>query len=103
MGNVISFPTNNEQGWKKTSSMLKGLLIERGMPELEANQFVDDFKPTFDSFEFGFPFSISVSNPNDAENVRLELERFQAALQEHTSKLMMNRFAREVEIYCEKL
>ena len=97
--NVIPFPTKNIRDWTIVSKTIKDILIEGGMTESNIVEFISIFKPIYETFQFDHSLSIPASTPEVATTINNELSNFQLVLNEHTSKLIFERFTRELDIY----
>lgn len=97
-GNIVPFPTKEIRDWNLVSEAMIDRAIANGLTASEASEFVQWFKPIFEMFHFEFSLSLSV-DPKTAETINCEMAKFIKTLQDHTSKLIAERFDREIRIY----
>lgn len=97
--NILPFPTKDVQNWTAVSRSIKKAIIDAGLSESIAVDFATFFKPIFESFQFEHKLSIPASDPIVKAMIDDEISNFQFALKQHTSKLIFERFIRELDIY----
>ena len=97
--NILPFPTKDVQNWTIASRSIKKAIIDAGISESIAVGFATFFKPIFESFQFEHKLSIPSSDPVIKAMIDDEIVNFQFALKQHTSKLIFERFIRELDIY----
>ncbi len=96
--NVIDFPSSEKILWGKYKKKLKEDLINSSMPENDAEEFLDTFKPIFENFQFSHSFSFTVSG-DAVEAFKDQIKNLSSMFREHTQKLIAERYERELEIY----
>ena len=101
--NIVEFPTKSIRDWKVTSDLMLQILKRRGLNDKQASEFVSTFKPIYDLFQLEIQIRIPTFNPILAAQLDKALSEMQLAIQDHTTKLIMERFTRELDIFVNKL
>ncbi len=81
---------------------MKSIIMDGGLTEKMASGFLKEFKPGYESFQFTYEFSFSAA-VRDVAAIENDLLNFQSALQQHTTKLVFDRFYIELEIHLNTL
>ena len=93
--NIIKFPIKSAREWSSITKTMSDLIIESGLSNEHADEFISIFKPIYDSFMFEYSLKVL----DEANNIKEEIEKYQIALQEHTNKLILDRFKRELALF----
>lgn len=95
----IDLRLDSNENWALAQPSIESVLSRSKLYKEQKEEFLSYFKPMFESFQFDHPISLSVSNEDIANHFTYEIELFMTALEGHTSKLITDRFQRELEIY----
>ncbi len=90
MGNIISIASDTSN-WVKLSSKIKEYILAKGRTDQDAMNFINYFKPIYDSFQFKYAI--------DAETE--VFDDIKGQFNKHISKLVLERLTSELNRFCE--
>lgn len=96
---LSEFLLNTDVDWAEELTTMEEILTGAKLDSEQIEEFLSHFKPIFESFQFTHPMSLSVPDNDLANHFTYEIELFVHALKSHTSRLLVDRFKRELEIY----
>lgn len=96
--NVVDL--QNFRDWKSFASAMKEMFLEETtLSEQLIDEFVAEFQPIYESFQFKFSFAV----PQQAYlMMQDEMTRFETQLHEFTTNLILERLKREISIFRQK-
>jgi hypothetical protein len=100
-GNIFEFPTKSIRDWINIKATLQEVLNEAGASQQFSEYVCSRMKVAFDEHQFEYPISIGLPEEY-AASVSESIAQFQAALQNHTSELLVKRLIVEIELAKEK-
>ena len=99
--NIIKFPIVDTSDWVSASKLMTEYLLSSGMSPAECDEFLEFFKPTFESFDFDYDYKVTI--PTDSEeleaNVKEEIEAIISEFKAHNMRLLGDRFVRELQYF----
>lgn len=82
--NVIQFPTRSVRSWNSIRQITDEQLIKSGMPEFGRKRVIENMKKLFDALDVTLTFTPEIP--------------FEEQFQKFTSKLLLERLIREIEV-----
>lgn len=99
MSNVVQFPTNQKKIWDIVVAGFMEPATQAGATKQQVDEFLKQFKPTFQKFQFEYQIKMPSMPEDVAQGVTAEMNKLQKAIQEHTMQLVMERLMFELKLF----